>query len=196
MDESSGPPLEPHQRIGYAVAVVSLILGAGLMSGLTLGLLSMDVLDLQVRWWLRSATPSRKYLDRIAAQPQRAHCSTAQQHDSAALLYCCLLRSTQHIKPRFQQTQPQQPPWQVLRAVGSERDRKAATRLLSLVSRPHWLLVTLLVCNAACLEALPLFMNRLLDPATTLVLSVTAVLLFGEILPQAVCSRCVYTLRV
>lgn len=40
--------LDPGETAVYAVAVVLLVLGAGLMSGLTLGLLSLDVMDLEV----------------------------------------------------------------------------------------------------------------------------------------------------
>jgi len=58
------------------------------------------------------------------------------------------------------------------------------------VANQHFLLVTLLLCNACAMEALPLFLDRLADPATAIIISVTAVLLFGEILPQAVCTRC------
>jgi metal transporter CNNM len=39
------------------------------------------------------------------------------------------------------------------------------------------------------MEALPLFLDRLLNPVGAILLSVTAILLFGEIIPQAVCSR-------
>lgn len=39
------------------------------------------------------------------------------------------------------------------------------------------------------MEALPLCLDRLLHPAVTLIISVTVVLFFGEIIPQAVCSR-------
>eukprot|EP00775_Hariotina_reticulata_P004275 gene4275-4529_t len=108
----------------YGMIVVLLVLGAGLMSGLTLGLLSLDVMDLQV-----------------------------------------------------------------LKASGSSGQHRSATRLIPLVARPHWLLCTLLLCNAACMEALPLFLDRLLDPVGAVLLSVSAILLFGEIIPQAVCSR-------
>jgi metal transporter CNNM len=41
--------LSPAVETGYALAVVGLVLGAGLMSGLTLGLLSLDVMDLEVK---------------------------------------------------------------------------------------------------------------------------------------------------
>jgi hypothetical protein len=49
--------------------------------------------------------------------------------------------------------------------------------------------VTLLLCNACAMEALPLFLDTVTDPATAIIVSVTAVLVFGEVLPQAVCSR-------
>jgi metal transporter CNNM len=78
---------------------------------------------------------------------------------------------------------------QVLKVSGTSSQCKSATRLIPLVAKPHWLLCTLLLCNAAFMEALPLFLDRLLDPVGALLLSVTAILLFGEIIPQAVCSR-------
>jgi hypothetical protein len=52
-----------------------------------------------------------------------------------------------------------------------------------------FLQVTLLLCNACAMEALPLFLDTLTDPVTAITVSVTAVLVFGEVLPQAVCSR-------
>lgn len=58
-----------------------------------------------------------------------------------------------------------------------------------LLQRPHLLLVTLLICNAGAAEALPICLDRLVNPAMALVLSVTAVLFMGEIFPQAVCTR-------
>jgi len=98
----------------YSVIVVLLVIGAGLMSGLTLGLLSLDVMDLKV-----------------------------------------------------------------IQASGTARQQRAAGRLIPLVARPHWLLCTLLLCNAGCMEALPLFLDRLLDPIGAVLLSVTAILVFG-----------------
>jgi metal transporter CNNM len=79
---------------------------------------------------------------------------------------------------------------QVLRVSGTLKQQAAAGRLIPLVARPHWLLCTLLLCNAACMEALPMFLDRLLNPVAAILMSVTAILLFGEVIPQAVCSRC------
>jgi len=72
---------------------------------------------------------------------------------------------------------------------GTTAERRAAARVAPLVARRHRLLVTLLLCNAAANEALPIFLDRLLDPLTAVIVSVTVVLVAGEIVPQAVCAR-------
>jgi metal transporter CNNM len=51
---------------------------------------------------------------------------------------------------------------------------------MPLVKRHHLLLVTLLVGNAAAMEALPIFLDRVLGPIFAILISVTAVLMFGE----------------
>lgn len=112
------------QKVLYLSISIFLVLMAGLMSGLTLGLMSLDQVDLEVL--LRSGTPTEK---------------------------------------------------------------KYAARISPVVSKPHHTLVTLLLCNAVALEALPIFLDRLVDPVTAVVLSVTVVLFFGEIVPQAICSH-------
>lgn len=43
--------------------------------------------------------------------------------------------------------------------------------------------MTLLLVNAAAMEALPIFLDRLLSPTMAILLSVTAVLFFGEPYP-------------
>lgn len=40
-----------------------------------------------------------------------------------------------------------------------------------LLHRPHYLLATLLLCNAAAMEALPIFLDRLLNPVAAVVIS-------------------------
>ena len=40
-------------------------------------------------------------------------------------------------------------------------EKQAAEKLMPLVEQHHWLLVTLLLCNALANEALPLFLDRL-----------------------------------
>lgn len=55
-----------------------------------------------------------------------------------------------------------------------------ATRLLPIVRRHHLLLVTLLLCNAGCMEALPIFLEKMMPDYLAIIVSVTAVLFFGE----------------
>lgn len=126
---SPSPPFPPTPQVTHELALAllatALVLTAGLFSGLTLALMSMDAVELEV-----------------------------------------------------------------LRRSGSARQRARARAVAPVVADEHWLLVTLLAVNAGCMEALPLVLDRLCaTPAAAVALSVTAVLLFGEILPQAVCSR-------
>ncbi|KAL3914216.1 MAG: hypothetical protein SGPRY_007702 [Prymnesium sp.] len=69
---------------------------------------------------------------------------------------------------------------------GTPCEREWAAAILPVVKRHHLLLVALLLCNACANEALPIFLDRLVDEKTAILLSVTCVLIFGEILPSAV----------
>ena len=60
--------------------------------------------------------------------------------------------------------------------------------MLPILQKHHLLLVTLLLCNAAAMEALPIFLDAIVPSVLAIVISVTAVLFFGEIIPQAVCT--------
>ncbi|KAK9904059.1 hypothetical protein WJX75_003555 [Coccomyxa subellipsoidea] len=83
---------------------------------------------------------------------------------------------------------------EVLRKSGSAQEKAWAKRIEPVLRHPHFLLVTLVLCNAAATEALPIFLDRLADPVTAVLISITVVLIFGEIIPQAICSR--YGLQV
>lgn len=80
---------------------------------------------------------------------------------------------------------------EVLVRSGTPQERGYAEAIMPVIKNGHFLLVTLLLCNALSMEALPIFLDRLVDPVTAILVSVTAVLVFGEIVPQAVCSRLV-----
>ncbi|XP_013622124.1 PREDICTED: DUF21 domain-containing protein At2g14520 [Brassica oleracea var. oleracea] len=108
----------------HILVIVLLVLFAGLMSGLTLGLMSMSLVDLEV-----------------------------------------------------------------LAKSGTPRDRKHAAKILPVVKNQHLLLCTLLICNAAAMETLPIFLDALVTAWGAILISVTLILLFGEIIPQSVCSR-------
>ena len=63
-----------------------------------------------------------------------------------------------------------------------------AKRVLPIIEQHHYLLVTLLLANAAAMETLPIFLDALVPSVYAIMISVTAVLFFGEIIPQAVCT--------
>jgi metal transporter CNNM len=100
----------------YIVIVVGLVLFAGLMSGLTLGLMSLSLVDLEV-----------------------------------------------------------------LQKSGTPPDRKHAGKILPVVRRQHLLLCTLLIGNALAMEALPIFLDSLVQAWGAILISVTLILLFGEV---------------
>ena len=99
---------------------------------------------------------------------------------------------------------------EVLTRGGKPRQKKYAKRILHIVRRHHLLLVTLLLANAIAVEAMPIFLSKITNEIVAIVVSVTAVLLFGElveyckngfeclknylfvcyrIIPQALCTR-------
>uniref|UniRef100_A0A9I9CQB4 CNNM transmembrane domain-containing protein n=1 Tax=Cucumis melo TaxID=3656 RepID=A0A9I9CQB4_CUCME len=108
----------------YLLICVGLVAFAGLMSGLTLGLMSLSLVDLEV-----------------------------------------------------------------LATSGRPDDQKNAAKILPIVKNQHLLLCTLLISNAMAMEALPIFIDALLPAWGAIVISVTLILTFGEIIPQAICSR-------
>ncbi|CAI9786252.1 unnamed protein product [Fraxinus pennsylvanica] len=108
----------------HIAVIVFLVVFAGLMSGLTLGLMSLSLVDLEV-----------------------------------------------------------------LAKSGTPKDKKYAAKIMPVVKNQHLLLCTLLICNAAAMEALPIFLDSLITAWGAVLISVTLILLFGEIIPQSVCSR-------
>ncbi|GAV76312.1 CBS domain-containing protein/DUF21 domain-containing protein [Cephalotus follicularis] len=78
---------------------------------------------------------------------------------------------------------------EVLIKAGQPQDRKNAEKILPIVKNQHLLLCTLLIGNSLAMEALPIFLDSLLPAWGAILISVTLILAFGEIIPQAVCSR-------
>jgi metal transporter CNNM len=69
---------------------------------------------------------------------------------------------------------------------GTAEERKAAATILPVVKQHHHLLVSLLLVNAGANEALPIFLDKMVDAKTAILLSVTGVLIVGEIMPSAI----------
>nr|XP_043637341.1 DUF21 domain-containing protein At4g14240-like [Erigeron canadensis] len=78
---------------------------------------------------------------------------------------------------------------EILHRSGTNKEKKQAAAILPVVQKQHQLLVTLLLCNAAAMEALPIYLDKIFHPAVAVVLSVTFVLIFGEVIPQAISAR-------
>ena len=70
-------------------------------------------------------------------------------------------------------------------AVGTIQEKQAASKILPIISNHHLLLCTLLLFNSVANEALPIFLNELVPSWAAVLISVTLILLFGEILPTA-----------
>ena len=70
-------------------------------------------------------------------------------------------------------------------------DRHRAKRLKPLLKeeRHHLLLVTLLLTNTAAMEALPEMLDKIVPEWAAVLISVSLVLLFSEIIPQSICTR-------
>ncbi|XP_004252223.1 DUF21 domain-containing protein At4g14240 [Solanum lycopersicum] len=78
---------------------------------------------------------------------------------------------------------------EILQRSGTRSEKNQAATILPVVQKQHQLLVTLLLCNAAAMEALPLYLDKLFNQYLAIILSVTFVLFFGEVIPQAICTR-------
>lgn len=76
-----------------------------------------------------------------------------------------------------------------LRTIGGTDEEKETGKIIQdVLSSKHRLLVTLLLSNAAAMEALPIFLNKLVPEWAAIVVSTTLVLFVGEVIPQAVCT--------
>ncbi|KAK9281138.1 hypothetical protein L1049_004031 [Liquidambar formosana] len=78
---------------------------------------------------------------------------------------------------------------EILQRSGTSTEKKQAAAILPVVQKQHQLLVTLLLCNACAMEALPIYLDKIFNPVVAVLLSVTFVLAFGEVIPQAICTR-------
>jgi metal transporter CNNM len=64
----------------------------------------------------------------------------------------------------------------------------SAKNIFKVIDKHHWMLVTLLMCNAAALETLPIYLNKAVTEFWAIAISVVGVLFVGEIIPQALCT--------
>lgn len=68
---------------------------------------------------------------------------------------------------------------------GTDEEKSQGLIVQDVLHDKHRLLVTLLLSNAFAMEALPIFINRLLPEWAAIIISTTLVLFLGEVIPQA-----------
>ena len=73
-------------------------------------------------------------------------------------------------------------------AIGNREIKKMTERIFPVIDQHHWMLVTLLLCNAGAMETLPIFLDRMVSPVAAIIISVSLILIFGEVIPQAICT--------
>ncbi|XP_070003687.1 DUF21 domain-containing protein At4g14240-like [Nicotiana sylvestris] len=78
---------------------------------------------------------------------------------------------------------------EIVQRSGTPAEKKQAATILPVAQKQHQLLVTILLCNAAAMEALPIYLDKMFNQYLAIILSVTFVLAFGEVIPQAICTR-------
>jgi metal transporter CNNM len=71
---------------------------------------------------------------------------------------------------------------------GDEEKCRMAKPILEILNNHHLLLSTLLLSNALALEALPIFLDKIVPAYIAIFISTGAVVVFGEVLPQAYCT--------
>jgi len=77
----------------------------------------------------------------------------------------------------------------VIRSSGTDSERLYASAIAPLLHDRHLLLVTLLIGNAVAAETLPVCLERIASSRTAVLLSVTLIIVFAEIIPQALFSK-------
>ncbi|KAJ3278437.1 hypothetical protein HK104_002345, partial [Borealophlyctis nickersoniae] len=78
----------------------------------------------------------------------------------------------------------------ILKVSGSPKERAYAARIQPIRKNAHLLLVTLLLGNTIVNESLPILMDTIhLEGYKAVLISTALIVIFGEIIPQAVCAR-------
>jgi len=135
--------MPPGEWWALAGVCVGLVVFAGVASGLTLGLMSLDQVDMEVR-------PS------AGGQVVVGLCARARARVCVRVL---MLGGDGEGKQQwlYDQTKhpfihPHHPKTQVLKRSGTEAEKRYAARIIPVIANEHFLLVTLLLCNAAATE--------------------------------------------
>lgn len=66
---------------------------------------------------------------------------------------------------------------------GNKEDIEAGNAILPILKDHHILISTLLIANAICMEALPIFLDSIVPAYAAIIISTVAVVVVGEIVP-------------
>jgi len=69
---------------------------------------------------------------------------------------------------------------------GTPKEKEYAKRIIPIITNHHLLLVSLMLWNASATEALPIFLDKIVPEYVAIIISVTLVLMFGEIIPASI----------
>ncbi|KAA6358851.1 MAG: putative metal transporter CNNM2 [Streblomastix strix] len=83
---------------------------------------------------------------------------------------------------------------QILNDLGSEKDKRRVKRIMRVRKHGNVLLCTLQFANVMTNVALSLIIGDIANPIVSFFVSTIITVIFGEIIPQAICSR--YALQV
>ncbi|KXS10780.1 DUF21-domain-containing protein [Gonapodya prolifera JEL478] len=195
---------------GVVFTIVLLVAIGGILSGLTLGYLSIDSTTLTI---LLRAEPSSSY-----RKPANGHSplgsANGHSHGTAPVTSSASLHPTAMSHPPTERdpliprpSSPTKPaPLLTVRSASPTaelddeemdpadatllRQKHYAEAIAPLRKDTHWLLVTLLLANTVVNETLPILFHSIdLDGWQAVLASTSLIVLFGEIVPQAVGAR-------
>jgi len=154
---TAGLALGSRAWCGTLACALGCVLCAALAAGLTLGLTSIDAFNLKIL----------------------LHQDAEEVEPDAPLL--------ERVEAQGKLINNQRYARQILPLISGHYFGGEAGRLRALdPTNEHYLLVTLLLANATANEALPLFLDKLVPAWLACLLSVSVVLVFGEIIPSAI----------
>eukprot|EP01061_Rhynchopus_euleeides_P018443 TRINITY_DN3051_c1_g1_i1.p2 TRINITY_DN3051_c1_g1~~TRINITY_DN3051_c1_g1_i1.p2 ORF type:complete len:662 (+),score=191.08 TRINITY_DN3051_c1_g1_i1:2956-4941(+) len=166
----------------YVTLVFSCVLAAGMAAGLTMGLVSVDAMKLHVTLeaelsdddeaeenYARMELREEMLLKRKSDIRNGAPASQGELADIDAELRRLSLRNDERAEHE-----------------AMKEEKALARRILPVVEKHHLLLVTLLLTNAVANECMPIFLDQIVPSWLAVCLSVSFVLVFGEIVPSAI----------
>ena len=148
------------------------VLTAAIAAGLTLGMLSIDPLFLAVKMGRGSSSSSSLSCADVLATSSTDHTNNLNNSNTGSY-------QNNHYEQQSNRNE------NITEKEKEALEEEYAKTIYPLVKQHHRLLVTLLLLNSIANESLPLFLDELVPSYVAVLLSVTMVLVFGEILPSA-----------